>query len=495
MTSTLEDIRRNVSAETDPLLKARLGQFLTAAPVAGFMAKLFSHTNCPECLLLDPGAGIGSLSAAFLDRWERGDFRFQHVMVDAFEIDHRLQSVLDTTLLAYARRLNLQPRIHAADFIEAAVCSLSGDLYSERLPQFTHTILNPPYKKIPSHSAHRTALRRVGIETVNLYSAFVALSLALLGKSGQLVAIIPRSFCNGPYYKSFRNFVLSRSAILHLHLFATRNKAFKDDSVLQENIIIMLERAREQGDVVVTTSRDESFSDLASHSYPFSQIVHKDDPERFIRIPHAPNASEDRLPRKVDRALVDLGIEVSTGPVVDFRMRNQLRQEPDVDTAPLLYPGHFVRGKATWPKKSFRKPNAIAKNTETERWLFPNGFYTVVRRFSSKEEKRRVVASVVEPHAFPGADALGFENHLNVFHQNKHGLPKDLAYGLALFLNTSAVDCHFRTFNGHTQINATDLRRIKYPPYKALLRLGKWARRQAHLEQTTIDEKVRALLS
>ena len=30
---------------------------------------------------------------------------------------------------------------------------------------------------------------------------------------------------------------------------------------------------------------------------------------------------------------------------------------------------------------------------------------------------------------------LGFENHLNVFHENKRGLPEALARGLAVFLN------------------------------------------------------------
>ena len=53
---------------------------------------------------------------------------------------------------------------------------------------------------------------------------------------------------------------------------------------------------------------------------------------------------------------------------------------------------------------------------------------------------------------------LGFENHLNVLHEDKHGLPEKLAYGLAAFLNTTAVDENFRRFNGHTQVNATDLR-------------------------------------
>lgn len=61
------------------------------------------------------------------------------------------------------------------------------------------------------------------------------------------MAIIPRSFCNGPYYRPFREFVLKHAAIRHMHLFESRNKAFKDDDVLQENIIIWLERGGQQG--------------------------------------------------------------------------------------------------------------------------------------------------------------------------------------------------------------------------------------------------------
>ena len=170
---------------------------------------------------------------------------------------------------------------------------------------------------------------------------------------------------------------------------------------------------------------------------------------------------------------------VSTGPVVDFRVKEYLRDMPEVDTVPLLYPVHFSNSRVAWPKRESKKPNAIQRNLDTEKWLYPNGFYCVVRRFSSKEEKRRVVASVVYPSVFGGTDALGFENHLNVFHKEGHGLPEALARGLAAFLNTTAVDEHFRRFSGHTQVNATDLRLMKYPNREALIALGEWAMRLA----------------
>ena len=359
--------------------------------------------------------------------------------------------------------------------------------------KYTHVILNPPYKKINSNSSHRLALRTLGIEAVNLYSAFVALAITQAESGGQIVAIIPRSFCNGPYYRLFRDFIFAHTAIHHMHLFKSRSKAFKDDEVLQENIIIRLERGGQQGPVTITTSTDDSFSDLATYEHPFDRIVFPDDPERFIHIPLTTEKSIIELSPAVRYTLADLGIKVSTGPVVDFRLREHLRDMPEEGTVPLVYPSHLSATGTIWPLLDSKKPNAILHNEATEKWLYPMGFYCVVRRFSSKEEKRRVVASVIEPSAFGGQTILGFENHINLFHENKRGLPEMLARGLAVFLNTSAVDENFRRWSGHTQVNATDLKLMKYPSREALIKLGKWAKQQKEITQNMIDEQLWSL--
>lgn len=337
-------------------------------------------------------------------------------------------------------------------------------------------------------------LRQVGIETVNLYSAFVALAVALLAPGGELVAIIPRSFCNGPYYRPFRDFILNRAAIRQLHLFNSRTQTFKDDAVLQENVIIQLERDGAPSDVTVTTSTDDTFSDLAANLHPPNRIVFPDDPELFIHIPTSLGQTAIERSAAIRHSLAEIGVAVSTGPVVDFRLKEHLCNEPEPGTVPLLYPGHF-KGQATaWPNPSLKKANAIRRNSHTEKWLYPNGFYCVVRRFSSKEEKRRIVASVVQPADFPNAEMVGFENHLNVFHEEKHGLPEALARGLAVFLNTTAVDENFRRFNGHTQVNATDLKAMKYPSRQQLMALGHQALGLPS-DQQTLDQLVQGLPS
>ena len=470
MSSAVEVARLKVSRNTDAKRKSQLGQFLTPEKTARYMASLFRSTaeTDSSCKLLDAGAGIGSLTNAFLERHRSGDFPFCRIKVTAFELDNLLHEQLKETLTAHIAQAPVSFKIVGGDFIEEAV----NRIQFGNIDRFTHAILNPPYKKISSDSRHRLLLRQASIETVNLYSAFVALTLELMAPRGQVVAIIPRSFCNGPYYRPFRNFMLGRAAIRQMHLFESRTTAFKDDDVLQENIIISLECGVQQGDVTVTTSTDDSFADFATHVYPFNRIVFPDDPERFIHVPTKPERNAIELSTTVRYSLEELDIQVSTGPVVDFRMKDHLRNRPEPGAVPLLYPVHFNGQTTEWPRLDIKKPNAIVRNSETEKWLFPIGYYCVVRRFSSKEERRRIMASLVQPTSFPGADVLGFENHLNVLHKHKHGLPEALARGLSVFLNATAVDECFRRFNGHTQVNATDLKLMKYPSCEILMTLG-----------------------
>ncbi len=477
----VDQVRQQANGLLNPQRKAELGQFMTPASVAEFMASLFSNRS-GAVRLLDAGAGVGSLTAAFIDRWGK-----DAVHATAYEIDETLSSYLRETLSRY-RNCSFEGSVIDRDFIQDAVYRIKLGRKGEG---FTHAILNPPYKKINSDSAHRALLRAVGLETVNLYTAFVGLALELMARGGEVVAIIPRSFCNGLYYRPFREWMLQRASLERIHLFHSRTSAFNHDGVLQENVIIKLVRGKRQGKVTITTSSDTSFADLQSHAYPFTEIVHDGDEQKFIHVPTSPTHGGLNGVPLAERSLEEIGLAVSTGPVVDFRLKEFLRETPEEGTVPLLYPNHFAGGVMEWPRQS-KKPNALVNHPETKKWLYPNGFYTVVRRFSSKEEQRRIVANVVDPQAF-ATEFLGFENHLNVFHADKKGIDRDVAYGLSVFLNSTAVDEYFRRFSGHTQVNATDLRLLRYPGLKELRALGQWIQTVGRLTQEMIDQEVEAL--
>ena len=95
------------------------------------------------------------------------------------------------------------------------------------------------------------------------------------------------------------------------------------------------------------------------------------------------------------------------------------------------------------------------------------------------------MAAIYDPSRID-APYIGFENHLNYFHRKGKGLSAVLAKGLALYLNSTIIDQYFRLFSGHTQVNATDLRKLSYPTKEQLLRFGSYVK-DLMPDQNTID--------
>lgn len=469
-------VRLDATRNLDPTTRAAAGQFFTPMPVAEFMASLFTSA-ADSIRLLDAGAGIGSLTAAFVQACAANQ-PDASLSVTAYESDPQLVAYLKENLAACASlcadaEMSFASEVVAADFLAIGVERAHGSLFADRDASFTHAILNPPYGKIGSDSRERRLVRALGVEVGNLYTAFLAVAVALLAPGGELVAIIPRSFTNGPYFKPFRTWFLREMRLTRIHVFAARDQAFRDDDVLQETVIIHAVKGGKIPARVVTTVSAQIDDDLVSYrEVAYDQLVRPDDPDAFIHI--VPDARAQQVRERMQRFTVplgDLGLSVSTGKVVDFRARGHLRDMPGVDTAPLIYPTHFESGFIRWPKVPSRKPNALAMTEATSDLLVPAGTYVLVKRFSAKEEPRRIVATVYDA-ARVSSLPVGFENHLNYYHIDGHGLPMVLAKGLAIYLNSTLVDAYFRQFNGHTQVNATDLRSLPYPTQAQLETLG-----------------------
>jgi len=465
---SVDRARLEVSPTLDPKRRSKLGQFMTPGQTAAFMASMFQ--NMPsDVRLLDAGAGMGALTAAFVSEACGRDERPASIAVTAYEIDPQIADILDGTMQACAVRCIKAGIAFSYNVIRDDYILRSAEPFPADRASFTSAILNPPYGKINVSSEWRHALRSLGIETVNLYTAFVAVALSQLDDGGELVAITPRSFCNGSYYESFRRQMLNTSALLAMHVFESRKTTFKDDDVLQENMIFHVHKGAPQSDVALSTDA------APARSVPFTEIVRPMDRHAFIRLPVDGDDLAARL-QALPCSLADLGIKVSTGRVVDFRATDHLRKMPSDDTVPLIYPTHFDNGGIRWPLSEFKKHNALADNSDTASLMVPAGVYVLTKRFSAKEEKRRLVAAIYD------GGKVGFENHLNYFHENGKGLPMDLARGLSAFLNSEAVDQYFRIFSGHTQVNATDIRSLHFPTRAQLVALG--------AGETVIDELV-----
>jgi adenine-specific DNA-methyltransferase len=414
------------------------------------------------------------------------------IKVVAYETDSAILPYLEDTFercqsLSISNGIAFHGIIKREDFVSAAIEETRESFFSIPGMRFTHVILNPPYKKINKHTAISRILYSSDIEVANLYAVFVWLSMLLLEPSGQMVAITPRSFCNGPYFKKFRAAFLRMMSLKKIHMFESRKKAFGDDNVLQENIIFHAVRGLPPPkSVKISTSTGIEFEKIRALSVPYSCVVHPNDKDMFIHlgIDGADDSPAERM-KCFKSSLNKLSLSVSTGRVVEFRALERLKQSPQRDTVPLIYPCHFANGYIKWPIESGKKPNAIMSSSETSSLLVEAGFYVLVKRFSSKEQQRRVMAAIYDPTRI-NSPLVGFENHLNYFHKQGKGLPANLAKGLALYLNSTVADQYFRLFSGHTQVNATDLRKIPYPSHEQLLRLGSYVE-EAMPNQETID--------
>lgn len=70
-------------------------------------------------------------------------------------------------------------------------------------------------------------------------------------------------------------------------------------------------------------------------------------------------------------------------------------------------------------------------------------------------------------------NSVAFDNKLNFIHKGGMGIEPEIARGLWIYLNSSQVDHYFRVFSGHTQVNATGLRQMRFPTERQLSALGR----------------------
>ncbi|UXR45671.1 Eco57I restriction-modification methylase domain-containing protein [Staphylococcus simulans] len=449
----------------------KFSQYFTPVSIAKFMTELFVFNKEKTIKLLDPGAGIGTLSAVFCEiAFECVD----KIDVTAIEIDEDLNPVFEENLSLINKNKTLTSRLLNINFIDWANSLINKQMsfFNQDEERFSHIIMNPPYKKISSNSSYRKILKESNADTINLYSAFVGMAIKLLEEDGQLVAILPRSFCNGPYYRSFRELILNNTIIEHIHLFESRNNAFKEDGVLQENMIIKLKKSRVIQNVKVSTSSDATFKDYKENEFKFEDIVIPTNKEKFIHIPLSTEKRIYDIYPSINSSLSDLNLNISTGPVVGFRNKEFLRMIPDENCVPLFYAMHIENKNINWIKETKKKANAILWNEETGKKLYPKGYYVIMRRFSPKESKMRINSAVINPNRFK-QEVYGFENSVNVIHSNKHGMDELLALGINGYISSTIFDSYFRTFNGHTQVNATDIRQMLFPNEEILLKIGK----------------------
>lgn len=441
--------------------------------------------------LLDAGAGQGGLSLAFAERWLQEADQASALQIDTYEVDPKMNTILEQNVL----NENYSSRITFNSLNEDFISSVLVQADECEIPeQYSHVILNPPYLRIRRDTEQSRLLRSAGLSATNLYSAFVSLALRQLQSGGQMIAIIPRSFCNGQYYKEFRQQILNESSIQMIHVFRSRTDLFKGDGVLQENVVMLLQKGVPQSKVTVSFSTNVSLDDQSERVSVFEEIVDPGDSDKVIRLHLEPQATS-ALSKLLSFSLDELGLSASTGPVVDFRTKAHLSQENLTQGVPLIHAHHVQNSELVWPSSNLNKCNILGRHEETEKYILPVGNYVVLRRFSSNEQSHRIISNPVAESTCTEFNGISFENHVNYFHRDKRGISLDEAWGLSAYLNTTTVDEMFRGISGSTQVNLSDLRRLKYPSMEDLIKIGILAQQVNSVSSVMVDDIVTSILA
>lgn len=439
------------------------GQFFTNISTAKFMASLFNFDlKRPVMKILDAGAGSGILSAAVIDRLVCEGYKGK-VILRCYETDKNVLPVLEKNLELLSKQLNMSYEIINENYITSQSFD-SDTLFKQNRDEYDYIIGNPPYRKIPKDALEAKVMSRVCHGAPNLYFLFWAMGIHNLKSDQEIVYIIPRSWTSGAYFKSFRNYLFSCCSITDIHLFESRDKVFNGESVLQETIIIKIKKTLERPDYInITMSSTSAFDDMIRFRAPYGIVVA---PNKFVYLVTSEQDVEilDTI-NHFDNNLPAMNMRMQTGLIVDFRTRDVLRNKMEVGAYPLLYSQHIKNGRVVWP---LGKEGEVIK-TDRKAFLQENGDFLMVKRFTSKEEERRLQCGIYLKKWYADYSYISTQNKINFI---KCDSPC-VAYGLYVILNSTLYDKYYRILNGSTQVNSTEINQMPIPRRSVIEEMGK----------------------
>ncbi|KIG13083.1 Modification methylase PstI [Enhygromyxa salina] len=430
--------------------KKQWGQFFSPAALGVFMASLVElDPHDGEVLrILDPGAGTGVMGLSLATRvLEQHPGR--RVELVAVESEPTARAQLE-------RSLALAGELLGSRFSSKVLNEDVLELQDRPVGRFHVAIGNPPYYKLPPSDPR-------GGDAPNIYARFMEVASALLHPGGALCFVVPRSFASGWYFRRFRARFHQKMQLRRVHVFDSRADAFRGDAVLQENIVVVYANhaaARPE----VTISRSRGLRDLAALTClraPARDVIGERD-DAVVSLPTSPDELELlQAVRGWPNVLADLGLQVSTGPIVPFRSTQHLRRARGRTTVPLLWLQHVSANGVTWPLgRQFRKHEHVCRSIGPAR-LLPNQNYVLLRRFSAKEDAHRITAAAHLASELE-CPVFGLENHVNFVHR-PGGMTEHEVIGLAALLGSKTIDAYFRISSGNTQVSAAELRSLPLP--------------------------------
>lgn len=462
-------------SKMDKLERKKYGQFFTSKETAIYMASLFDLTNIlskNKITILDPGAGTGILSIALIERLESYEY-IKCIELTCYETDEKVLNTLRESLefIKQRSRLEINYEIITENYITSQSNEFNHNILENKEPKKYDLIIgNPPYMKIGKDAPEALAMPEVCYGSPNLYFLFAAMSLFNLKANSEMVYIIPRSWTSGAYFKSFRKYLLKHGVLTNIHLFISRNKVFDGEDVLQETIIIKVKKSIEKPEeITISSSHSNSdFEDITYLNVTYDLVVSGEELYIYLVTTKAEVGVLGALNKWID-TLPSLGLKMKTGLTVDFRNREVLRDEPEKGTMPFFYSQHIKDGKIQFPID--KEGEYIL--TSKKGLLQLNKNYLFVKRFTAKEEKRRLQCGIYLASEYSEYEKISTHNKINFIDIKDGSMSKELVYGLFVIFNSTIYDMYYRILNGSTQVNSTEVNNMPVPPIDKIEEMGR----------------------
>jgi hypothetical protein len=454
-------------------LRSQLGAYYTPPPLVTRLLDLAEQAgfDFTHGTVIDPACGGGAfLAPVALRMWQRDkgaspEWTFRRIA-------KRLRGIEIDPFAAWMTRVLLEaalmPLCIAAKRRLPDVVTVADALRPDAVGTFDLVIGNPPYGRLTLDEPLRNHYARSLYGHANLYGLFTDLAMRLAKPDGVVAYLTPTSFLGGQYFKALRQLLTEEMKPVAFDFIADRDGVF--DDVLQETLLTAYTRKPHETAPIVSVLVPKGLN--AAKVERIGQVTLTSTGNPWLLPRTVADASFLTTIESMPTRLSDLGYTVSTGQLVWNRHKAQLRTEASSDTLPLVW-AESVTPQGFVFSADRRNHVPFICIREYQPHLIVRKSCVLVQRTTSKEQNRRLLATVLPQKFLDKAAGAVVENHLNMILAPSPKLAKVAPETIDALLNTAAVDRAFRCISGSVAVSAYELNALPLPTIGQMVTLEK----------------------
>ena len=324
---------------------------------------------------------------------------------------------------------------------------------------------NPPFGRVKDTADIRVRFRRSLHGHPNLYTLFTDLAVHLAAaESGIIAYIMPAGYLGGRYSSNLRRVFASVAPPASIDIVGSRDGVF--EGVLQEVALGVFRRGPRRG---AARCAKTLVGGGRARSYPTGDLMLPCEAGAPWLVPREPgDAAMVRRMHSMPSRLSDWGYAVATGPLVWNRSRARLHGDARRGCVPVIWAGSVGMDGRIHPEPATRRATAYYRPDGPADPNLVSSPCLLVRRTTSKEQRRRLVSAILPCPLPEGPGAVCVENHLNMIRATDDRAAVPLGT-LAAFFASITADRVFRCISGSVAVSTTELAAMPLPPARDIV--------------------------